>query len=78
MDILDISDREWRMFCRDIGGYVGQTEGTDLVVLLHGGWIGIQQAGADSDLVGRIVNTIHAHTAKRFSPGPDLPKAAKP
>jgi len=68
MNILDLSNREWRNYCRN-GPYVAQTEGTDLVVLLHSGWINIEQVGADSDLVGRIVDTIRAHTPRRF---PDI------
>jgi hypothetical protein len=62
MKILDISNREWRNYCRN-GGYVGQTDGTDRVVLLQNGWIRITWQDA-SDIVGRIVDTIRAHTAK--------------
>jgi hypothetical protein len=77
MNILDISDREWRNYCRN-GHYVAQTDGTDLVVLLHNGWINIQKVGEDPDIVGRIVDSLHAHTAKRFLAGDALPKVAKP
>jgi len=63
MIILDISDHEWRAYCRN-WGYVGQTEGTDRVVLLQNGWIKITRVGDNSDLVGRIVDKVRAHTAK--------------
>jgi hypothetical protein len=39
MKILDISDHEWREYCSNGGGYVGQTDGTDRVILLRNGWI---------------------------------------
>jgi hypothetical protein len=64
MTILDISDHEWRVYCRDFDGYVGQGGGTDLVVLLQNGWIGITDAKDDSEMDGRIVDTIRAHAAK--------------
>ena len=63
MKILDISDREWRLYCRD-GGYVGQSDGTDLIVLLKNGWVEISGENQPSDIVGRIVDTIQTHTAK--------------
>jgi hypothetical protein len=63
MRILDISDREWRMYCRN-GGYVGQGDGKDRVILLQNGWIRITREGDDSGIVGRILDTIRAHTAK--------------
>jgi rhodanese-related sulfurtransferase len=63
MRILDISDHEWRVYCRS-GGYVGQTDGADRVVLLQTGWTAITMVGNDFDIVERIVDTVRAHTAK--------------
>ena len=68
MKMFDISNHEWRSECRD-GGYAGQTDGTDLVVLRQNGWISITKVGGDADIVDRIVDTIHAHTPRRF---PDI------
>jgi hypothetical protein len=76
MKIMDISAREWRNYCR-YGGYVAQTDGTDRVVLLQNGWIRITWQDA-SDIVGRIVETVRAHTAKSFPADHELPKAKKP
>lgn len=75
MKILDISNHEWRAYCRG-WGYVGQTEGTDIVALMQNGWIWITRVGDDSDMVGRIVDTVQA--SKRFLPDTNLPKAEKP
>jgi len=61
--ILDISDQEWRLYCRG-GGYVAQTDGTDLVVLLQGGWVNIIGERSDPDLVGHIVDTIRPRRSK--------------
>jgi len=63
MKILDISEHEWRAYCRN-WGYVGQTDGTDIYVLPKNGWIGITKERDASDIVGRMVDTIRLHTAK--------------
>jgi len=63
MRILDISDHEWRLYCRN-GGYVGQSDGTDLVALQKNGWINITGEGGASDIVERIVDTVRPHTRK--------------
>jgi hypothetical protein len=64
MRILDISDgHEWRTYCRN-GGYVGQGDGKDLVVLLKNGWIEVKGEHQPSDIVDRIVDTIRPQAAK--------------
>lgn len=64
MKFLDVSGgHEWRAYCRN-GGYVGQTDGTDIFLLSRDNWIEISQTGASSDIVGRIGDTVHVNTAK--------------
>jgi hypothetical protein len=64
MKILDVSGgHEWRAYCRN-QGYVGQTEGTDIFLLSPKHWIEISRANANSDIVERIGNTVHASTTK--------------
>lgn len=61
LKILDISEREWRGSCRS-GGYIGQTEGIDQVVLLRDGWFRI--TGPEDGIVAHIVDTIRPHSSK--------------
>jgi hypothetical protein len=51
--ILNI-EREWRVYCSD-GGYVGQGDGEDRVVLLDNDWI---EFAGDPDIVDRMVNSV--------------------
>jgi len=61
--ILDLSDREWRLSCRG-GDYVGQTDGTDVVVLLQKGWVSITAERSDRDTIERIANSICPRRSK--------------
>lgn len=62
--ILDVSDQEWRVYCRD-GGYVGQGDGEDIVVLLPHSWLEIFSSSNSSEVVTRLIKTI-----KERSPAP--------
>ncbi len=63
MKILDISDKEWRLYCRN-GGYIALIEGIDRVYLLQDGWMRISGELNAPDIVGRIEKSIHPHTSK--------------
>jgi len=60
--ILNLDDREWRIYCFD-GGYVGLGNGKDRVVLLHEYWIEFMGAGSASDIVDRLVKSAGARAA---------------
>lgn len=57
--ILNLDDQEWRLYCRG-GGYVGQTEGEDRVVLLQNGWIEFSGMGEPSEIIDRMALTAGA------------------
>ena len=52
--VIDISQHEWRTYCID-GGYQGQAEGVDRVLLLGNTWVEV--SGENSDVVTRIVDS---------------------
>ena len=55
--ILDVSDREWRIYCRD-GGKVAEGDGVDEIVLLHNSWLeAVSQIGT-SDIIDRLIETV--------------------
>jgi hypothetical protein len=62
--ILDVSDREWRVYCRN-GGYVAQGEGQDRIVLLDGNWIEIIGQGKSSEIVDRLIDTVTARKSSQ-------------
>ena len=62
--ILDVGEREWRIYCRD-GGYVAQGEGQDRIVLLHGNWVEIIGQAKSSDIVDRLISTVTARTSSQ-------------
>jgi hypothetical protein len=62
--ILDVSDREWRIYCRD-GGYVAQGEGQDRIVILQGTWIEIVGQGKSSEIVDRLIETVAANKPRQ-------------
>jgi hypothetical protein len=53
---------EWRVYCAD-GGYVGQGDGEDRLVLLHDSWIEFTGAGQTSDIVDRLVKSARVRTS---------------
>jgi hypothetical protein len=55
--ILDVSDREWRVYCRN-GGYVSQGDGEDRILLLDGNWFEIVAPGDSSAILDRLMKTI--------------------
>lgn len=55
--ILDVSDREWRIYCHD-GGYVGQGYGEDRIVLLPHSWVEIMAPGKSSELINRLIDSV--------------------
>jgi hypothetical protein len=59
--VLDV-EHEWRVYCSD-GGYRGQGDGDDQVVLLPNYWIEFDGAGQGSDLVDRLVKSARVRTA---------------
>jgi hypothetical protein len=56
ISILNADDQEWRIYCRD-GGYVGQGEGQETVLLVGDRWVDLRQQGAPSHLIERIITT---------------------
>lgn len=54
--ILNLGDQEWRLYCRG-GGYVGQGEGEDRVVLLQNSWIRFTGVGDPSAIIPRMAET---------------------
>ena len=63
--VLDVGDHEWRTYCHD-GGYVGQGEGEDRIILLPHSWIEIMAAGKSSQLINRLVDSVKESPASRF------------
>lgn len=59
--VLDV-EHEWRVYCSD-GGYRGQGEGEDTVILLGNHWIEFDAAGETSELVDRLVKSVHVRSA---------------
>lgn len=59
--VLDV-EHEWRVYCSD-GGYRGQGEGDDQVVLFPNYWIEFDGAGQGSDFVDRLVKSVRVRTA---------------
>jgi len=53
---------EWRVYCAD-GGYVGQGDGADQVVLWGNYWIEFMVS--DSDMVDRLVKSARIRTAPK-------------
>jgi hypothetical protein len=53
---------EWRVYCAD-GGYVGQGDGEDQVVVLPNYWIEFRGAGSASAIVDRMVKSARVHVA---------------
>jgi hypothetical protein len=51
---------EWRVYCTD-GGYVGQGDGADRVVLWRNHWI--EFVSTNPDMVDRLVKSAHVRTA---------------
>jgi hypothetical protein len=58
LTILDGSDHEWRAYCA-VGGYLGQTEGEDLTVVVGKRWA---EFSGIPDITGRIVDTVRARS----------------
>ena len=57
--VLDVSDREWRVYCQG-GGYVAQGEGEDRIVLLSDRWVEITADGDLAAIVDRLIGTVVA------------------
>jgi len=55
--ILDVSEREHRIYCLD-GGYVAAGEGEDRIILLRDQWLEIDSPVNTSEMVNRIVGSI--------------------
>lgn len=60
--ILDVSDREWRIYCRD-GGYAAAGDGTDRIVLLHDSWTEITGQVGPSAIIDRLIETLKPRSA---------------
>jgi hypothetical protein len=59
--VLDV-EHEWRVYCSD-GGYRGQGDGDDQVVLLHNYWIEFDGAGQALGIVDRLAKNARMRTA---------------
>jgi hypothetical protein len=55
--VFDVGDHEWRTYCYR-GGYVGQGEGEDRIILLPNGWVEIMAEGKSSELINRLVDSV--------------------
>jgi hypothetical protein len=62
--ILDVSEREWRVYCRD-GGYVALGYGEDLVLLIDGNWLEVVGQGQSSEIVDRLLDTVTPQKARK-------------
>ena len=58
--ILDVSDREWRYYCRD-GGYVAEGDGVDRIVLLQDSWLEVVSQIGTSGIIDRLIGTLRPH-----------------
>jgi hypothetical protein len=63
--ILDVSNREWRVYCRD-GGYVSQGEGEDRILLLKGTWLEVVGEGRSSEIVERLTTTVRVREPNKI------------
>ena len=55
--VLDVSDREWRVYCNG-GGYVAQGDGEDRIVLLPDRWVEITADGDLAAIMDQLVGTV--------------------
>lgn len=62
--VLDVGDHEWRTYCHS-GGYVGQGEGEDRIILLPHSWAEIVASGKSAVLIDRLVDSIKEHRAAK-------------
>jgi hypothetical protein len=61
--VLDVGEHEWRTYCRD-GGYAGQGEGEDRIILLRHSWVEIMADGKSSGLINRLVDSVKERPTK--------------
>ena len=55
--IQDVSDREWRIYCRD-GGYVAAGDGIDRIVLLPDSWTEVIGQVGSSAIIDQLTGTL--------------------
>lgn len=55
--VLDVGDHEWRTYCQS-GGYVGQGEGEDRIILLAHSWVEMMADGKSAGLINRLVESV--------------------
>jgi hypothetical protein len=61
--ILDVGEHEWRTYCYG-GGYVGQGDGEDRIILLPHRWVEIMASGNSVQLINRLVDAVEERPAK--------------